>query len=71
MFDYLVLAGAAVLIFVAGATGVPLTKAWFQSWTAKRALTSAKALVAKAEADAKALEAARKVVAGATGPAGT
>jgi hypothetical protein len=66
MFNYVVLVVAAVLIFVAGATGVPLSQAWFKSWSAKRALASAKALVAKAEADAAALAAARHVVANAT-----
>ena len=70
MLDYLLLAGAAVFIFGLGAVGAPLSKSWFKSWSLKRAVANAKALVAKAEADAAALEAAKKVVAGATGPAG-
>ena len=67
-------AAITAIVLLLGAKGVPLTAAWFKSWTAKRAITNAKALIAKAEADAKALENARKVVAAtpaaATGPVG-
>ena len=62
-----------------GAAGIfagPKLEAWFASLAAGKALKSAQAIVAKAEADAKALAAARAaivaahVATGATGPTG-
>jgi hypothetical protein len=59
----------------AGAFGWPHVQTLVASFKASRAVTTAKALVAKAEADAAALAAAKAVVAaqpkpGATGPTG-
>lgn len=42
---------------------IPLLVAWFKSHAASKALADAKALVAKAEADAAALDSAKKLVA--------
>ena len=50
---------------VAGAFAWPHISTLWASWTASRAVTTAKALIVKAEADAKALEAAKAVVAAA------
>jgi len=58
-----VVIGAVVLF--AGTQGVPFTISWFKSWSASRALADAKALIAQAEADAAALDTAKKVVAAA------
>ena len=61
--------------FAAGAFSWSHLVTLFASWKNSRALSVAQAVIAKAEADAKALEAARKVVAaapkstGTTGPA--
>ena len=54
--------------YLVGTKGVPATVAWLKALSTKHALNSAKALVAKAEADAKALEAAKAVVAAAPAP---
>ncbi len=50
---------------LAGAKGLPLAVAWFKKQTAAHTIATAKALIARAEADAKALEAARRVIAAA------
>lgn len=47
----------------AGVFAGPHITTWVSGLSASRAVANAKALVAKAEADAKALEAAKKVVA--------
>lgn len=59
----LVLVATHVLAAAAGAFAWPHVSTLFAGWSAGRAVKAAEALIAKAEADAKALEAARKVVA--------
>jgi len=79
MFSYLVLAAVAVGCLFLGGYGTPFTKSWVAKWQLKRAVANAKALVAKAEAEAQALTAAKAVVAAnpaptvaaPTGPAAT
>jgi len=68
-----------LVVLVAGAAGGafawPHIATLYASWKSSRVYSAAQAVIAKAEADAKALEAARKVVAaapkatGTTGPA--
>jgi hypothetical protein len=70
---YVILAVVAVGCLFLGGYGTPFTKAWVQKWQLKRAVANAKALVVKAEAEAKALAAARATLAsqpptGTTGP---
>lgn len=77
MTFYLILAAVAVGCLFLGGYGTPFTKAWVQKWQLKRAVANAKALVAKAEADAAALAKAKQVLASnpaptaSTGPKGS
>jgi len=57
--------------YAAGAFSWSHLATLFASWKNSRALNAAQAVIAKAEADVKALEAARKVVAAAPKPAPT
>jgi hypothetical protein len=59
LIDVLALAAA----FIAGGFFEPKVATWFKSWTAARAIATAKKVVADAEAAATKLEAAKKVVA--------
>jgi hypothetical protein len=74
---FVVVLVAVVVAFGIGVFEGPTVTKWYASWSNGRAIKAAQALVAKAEADAKALEAARKVVAAQpakatpTGPTGT
>ena len=61
IFSHLAVLGAGVFFS-------PKIEAWFASWTAAKALKDAQSLIAKVEADAKALEAARKAIAAAPKP---
>lgn len=61
----LVLVVTHVVVFVAGAFAGPHLATLWASWSSSRAVAAAQALIAKAEADAKALEAAKAVVAAA------
>jgi hypothetical protein len=71
MITTLVLVATHVVALAAGAFGWPHVKTLTASYTSSRAVKTAKALIAKAEADAKALAAARAVVAAApVAPAG-
>jgi len=71
---YVLVAIAVIAAFVAGALEGPTLQGWLKNLSASRAVKAAQAVIAKAEADAKALEAARKTVAttvtGLTGPTG-
>ena len=65
MLTILTLILSHVAALGAGVFFSPKIEAWFASWTAAKALKDAQSIIAKVEADAKALEAARKVVAAA------
>ena len=75
MYAFLVVVAALAGLVVGAYEGPTLTK-WYAAWKASKALADAKAIIAKAEADAAALEAAHKAVAAApkpvapTGPTG-
>lgn len=60
---YLFVAIALVAAFVAGTFEGPTVEKWFANWKQSRAVKAAQAVIAKAEADVKALEAAKAVVA--------
>ena len=71
MITVFVLVVTHVVAAVAGAFAWPHVSTLWTSFSANRAVNAAKKLVANAEAAAKALEAAKAVVAkGATGPTG-
>ena len=61
----LLLAVSHVVAFAAGAFVWPHVSTLWTTWSASRAVTAAKALIAKAEADAAALAAAKATVAAA------
>lgn len=69
MFTALVLIITHVAAAVGGAYAGPHITTLYTSWSGSRAIKAAQALVAKVEADAKALEAAKAVVAAAPPPA--
>jgi hypothetical protein len=61
--NVLILALTHAVAVLAGAYGWPHVSTLWTSFSANRAVKTAKALIAKAEADAKALEAAKATVA--------
>jgi hypothetical protein len=61
--EFVFYVATALAAFIVGTFEGPHIVAWFKSLNASRAVKAAQALIAKAEADAAALEAARKVVA--------
>ena len=63
MIEVAILACTHVVALLAGVYGAPHVAALWTSFSANRAVKTAKALIAKAEADAKALEAAKATVA--------
>jgi hypothetical protein len=69
MFTALVLVVTHILAAIGGAYAGPHIATIYTSWSGSRAVKAAQALVAKVEADAKALEAAKAVVAAAPKPA--
>lgn len=67
MLTIALLAGTHVVSAAAGAYAWPHAKALHGKWSASRALSNAKATIAAQEAQMQAYEAAKKLVAGATG----
>lgn len=56
-------AAAVAAGWAVGNYGVPAVVAWFKKWSVKRAVKQAQKMIAAAEAQAKALQAAKAVLA--------
>lgn len=60
-----------VAVLAAGILFGPKIEAWVATWSAAKAVSDAKKLIAKAESDAAALDKAKKLVASQPSPTGT